>query len=145
MGLRVVSSETAARRFKERGSAASKDYTDGVTGAGGKWAAATAASADNFAAGVQSAIADGRFKKGVEKAGAGKYEEAAKTIGSARFPQGIQAAGPRYQTAVQPYLSALASLDLDTSNPRRPRGDVSNYQRAQLVGTTLRAVKLGTR
>lgn len=140
MALKVKDAAASAQKFIQRGQAAGPDYQKGVTGSGSAWAAATAASVDTYNAGVQEAIARGAFAKGVQAAGPSRYEERAAGVGAQRYPQGVASSGDRYAQAVSPYLQTLASLTLI---PRRPKGDPSNYQRAQQVGEALRRRKVG--
>jgi len=141
MALKVADAATGARRFVQRGAAAAQDYAEGVRGAGQDWQAATTAAADNYAAGVQEAITRGAFARGVSMAGASKFESRAATVGARRFPEGIREAGPEWEKNVQPYLATLAGLTL---SPRRPKGDPSNFRRAEEVGMALRRRKTGS-
>ncbi len=104
------------------------------------WAAATVAAAPIQAAAVQQAIADGRFAKGVQAAGTGRWQAKSVSKGSARFGQGVTDAEGDYQKGVQPYLDAIANVQLP---PRGPKGDPKNYQRVIAIGTALRNKKLG--
>lgn len=138
--IRVKDTGALAKKFVQRAGAASGDYKDGVAAAGGDWEQNTKASEDNYAAGVQAAIGDKRFGKGVAAAGAGKYTQRATTLGAQRYPTGVQAAEGAWSQGAQPYLQAIASLNLP---PRRPKGDPANQQRANAVAAALRALKVG--
>jgi hypothetical protein len=140
MALKVKDPGTARDKFINRGAAAAPDYTNGVKGAGNSWQQNTAASADNYSAGVTDAISRGAFQKGVQQAGGAKYEQRASTVGAQRYPQGIRDAGPAWEAGTTPYLQTLSALNLP---PRRPKGDPSNWQRAQVVGEALRRRKVG--
>ena len=82
--IRIKDTGSLAKKFVQRASAAAGDYKDGVTAAGGDWETNTKASEDNYAAGVQAAIGDKRFGKGVTNAGASKYVTRASTLGAQR-------------------------------------------------------------
>lgn len=140
MALKVKDPATARDKFTTRGAAAAGDYANGVKGAGQQWQQGAIAGAENFAAGVQDAITRGAFQKGVQQSGGAKYEQRASTVGAQRFPQGIRDAGPAWEQGTTPYLQTLSSLNLP---PRRPKGDPSNWQRAQAVGEALRRRKVG--
>lgn len=140
MAIKVKDAATAATKFVQRAQAAAPDYTRGVTGAGNTWQANTAAAADSWGAGVQAAVANGRFQKGVNRVGGQKWEQASTTKGAQRYPQGVAQAGPNWQAATAPYLDTIASLSLP---PRRPKGDPANFQRAQMVAEALRKKKVG--
>jgi hypothetical protein len=139
LAIKVKDVSTAGKKFVARGSAAGADYTEGVRGAGADWQAATSASAETYAAGVQDAISRGAFAKGVSRVGGSKYESRASSVGARRFPEGIREAQPAWESGTGPYLQTIAGLTLP---PRRPKGDPSNYARVQAVGDALRKRKL---
>lgn len=142
MAIPVKDAASAAKKFAQRGQAASRDYTEGVRGAGQRWQSETAASADNYAAAVQEAIGRNAFARGVAASGGARYEAKATTIGAQRFGPGIAAAEDDWRQGVEPYLQAIAGITLE---PRQPKGSPSNYRRTQQIGEALRARKLGTR
>jgi len=138
--IRVKDTGTIAKKFKDRASAATKDYTDGVQAAGSDWESGARAGADNYKAAVIDAANRGAFEKGIAESGAARYTQRATTLGSQRFGPGVQASEGDYAKGVQPYLQTLASLNLP---PRGPKGDPRNQQRAQTVAAALRAQKVG--
>jgi hypothetical protein len=140
VALKVKDPATAREKFINRGAASSQDYANGVKGAGQAWQAGAAASADNYAAGVQDAIGRGAYARGVTQAGAAKYETRAAGVGARRFPEGIREAGPAWEQATAPYLQTLAGITLP---PRRPKGDPSNFLRVAAIGEALRRRKVG--
>lgn len=140
MAIKVKDAATAASKFVQRAQAAAPDYAKGVAGAGATWQAHSAAASDAWGAGVQSAVANGRFTKGINRVGGAKWETAASTKGAQRYPQGVAGAGPNWQANTGPYLDTIASLTLP---PRRPKGDPGNFQRAQMVADALRKKKVG--
>lgn len=140
MAIRVKDVGSLAKKFVTRASAAAPDYTSGVQAAGQDWQTNTAASADNYAQGVQAAIGDGRFRKGVEQAGAAKFVQKAATLGAQRYPTGVGAAQEDWAKGAGPYLQTIAALNLP---PRRPKGDPANAARSQAVSAALRAQKVG--
>jgi hypothetical protein len=140
MAVRVADAAMAAKKFAQRGAAASQDYAAGVTGSGASWQSNTAGAADTYAAAVQEAIGRGAFARGVQAAGGSKYEERARTVGAQRFGPGVTAAAPEWERQTAPYLQTIASLTLP---PRRPKGDPSNLARVSAVTEALRARKVG--
>ncbi len=137
---RIKDTGSLAKKFVQRAQGAQKDYADGVAQAGGDWETNTKAAEDSFAQGVQAAIADKRFGKGVAAAGGGKYVDRATKLGAGRYPQGVAAAEGAWAQGAQPYLQALASMSLPL---RGPKGDPRNQQRANAVAAALRMLKLG--
>ncbi len=140
MAIKVKDVGTLAKKFVQRAAAAAGDYKDGVMGAGGDWETNTKAAEDNYAAGVQAAIGDKRFGRGVTRAGGAKFSSRAASLGAQRYPSGIQAAEGAWGQGAQPFLQAIAGMVLP---PRRPKGDPGNQARANAVATMLRALKVG--
>jgi hypothetical protein len=138
--MRIRDTASIAKKFVARASAATNDYKTGVEAAGQDWQANTERSGDNYAAGVQQAIGDKRFERGVQAAGAAKFVTRASTLGAQRFPTGVGAAEADFAKGAAPYLDALKSMELP---PRRPKGDPGNQARAQAVAMRLRAIKVG--
>lgn len=98
MPIKVKDVATSSKKFTLRGAAAAADYQAGVLAAGQDWQTNTAASAENFAAGVGEAITRGAFAKGVAKAGGAKYAQKAGTVGARRFPEGVRGGRPGFRS-----------------------------------------------
>lgn len=140
MALKVRSLATAVKNFTDRGAAAGPLYQAGVQGAGATWQANSSAANQTWKDGVNAAAGRDAYATGITKAGPGKYQDKASTIGAQRFPDGIRKGATYYQTAVGPYLDVLSNLNLP---PRRIKGDPSNINRVAAVNTALRAKKVG--
>lgn len=139
MGIQIKPLTTIVTKYVQRASAAGQAYVDGINNPKQDWAQTTAASANSWAAGVQSAITDGRFVSGVNNAGDTKWSTNSINIGAPRYPGGITAGQGNYSKGIQPYLTALSNLTLP---PRGPKGDPANLQRVNAVDTALRNLKL---
>lgn len=139
MARHIKDTGALAKKFTARAQAAAPDYKTGVEQSGQNWESNTKASEDNYKAGVTQAAADGRFGKGVAKAGAAKFVSRASTLGAQRYPTGIAAAEGAWATGSQPYLDALKNMTLP---PRAPKGDPRNQARANAVATQLRAMRV---
>jgi hypothetical protein len=137
--IKVKDTSAVAAKYVARASAAMKDYSDGVAGAGADWEAGAKNGKDNFAAGVQEAIADGRYEKGVNGS-AQKYVTNATKLGATRYGPGVQNGASAYQTGVGPFLDKLKSLVLP---PKGPRRSPQNMQRANMVAAELGRLKTG--
>lgn len=140
MAIKIKSVDAAAAKYVSRASAAAPDYTNGVNNPRRDWAQSTSAADTTWASGVQQAVSNGSFKKGVNAAGTAKWQTKAATVGSQRFSSGVNAAKGDYQARVQPYFDVLANLNLP---PRQPKGDPSNINRVAAVAQALRTKKLG--
>jgi hypothetical protein len=128
-----------AKKFVRNAGQAQGDYKEGVQAAGGEWESRTKDAEASYEQGVQEAIGDKRFGKGVTGS-AGKYQQNASTLGATRYGPGVQNAEGAWQRGVEPSISALKSLNLP---PRGPRRSPANMQRAEAVARTLGAVKTG--
>lgn len=101
-------------------------YEEGVRNPTRDYAANTAAAAPAYAAGVQAAIANDRFKKGVQKSGNAKWQDRAAKLGPQRYGPGVQAAEGDYLSGFAPYREAILGVALP---PRGPRRSPQNLQR----------------
>ncbi len=130
----------SADKWVRRAGQAGPDYTRGVQNPRTSWAEATAQAADAQAAGVQQAISEGRFEKGVAKAGNAKWQRKASTVGAQRFGQGVAAAKGDYESGFAPYAAVIQGVTLP---PRGPKGDPRNYERTKIIGDALHSAKTG--
>jgi hypothetical protein len=142
MAINIKPLSTIVAKYVARASSAGAAYTDGVNNPRQDYAASTVASAPSWAAGVQLAITDGRFVKGVQTKGAAKWQTRSNTVGAQRYPGGINAGQGAYSAGIQPFLQALSSLNLP---PRAPKGDPANLQRVAVVAQALRSLSLNIR
>src|SRR5487761_2555441 len=128
-----------ATKWSTRAQAAGPDYSAGVKTTTKDWAALTAAAADNFAAGVSQAVADGRFAKNVVAAGTPKWQSAAAGKGAQRYPTGVASGGPAYTSGFSPSLQPIQNPTLP---PRSPRGSPNNIQRVSAITSALHQKKI---
>jgi len=135
----IKSSQNASAKWARRAGSAGQEYEEGVKAPRTSWAAATAAAAPAYDAGVTAAIGRKAFQNGVKNAGDAKWQKNAVEKGPARYTQGVQLAQDDYEKGFAPYRSALASLQLP---PRKAKGDPSNIQRVAQVAKTLHDVKM---
>lgn len=138
--MQVKSADAAAKKWAARAGAAGGDYANGVQSTQKDWAGATSASAGAWATGVQTAAASGAFAKGVNAAGTNKWKAKASGVGAQRYPQGVAAAQPFYQSGIGPVLQTLSAITLP---PRGPKGDPGNLQRVAVIDAALRKLKTG--
>jgi hypothetical protein len=129
-----------ASKWVRRTASATEEFKDGVNNPRASWQAQTVAAAPAQAAGVQQAIAEKRFEKGVAAAGDAKWKEKTATKGADRFASGVQAGESDYQKGFAPYAQVIENTALP---PRGPKGDPKNFQRVVTMATALRNKKLG--
>lgn len=128
-------------KWVRRAGQAAPDYQKGVQNPRTSWAEATSAAADAQAAGVQNAIANGSFEKGVAKAGNAKWQRKAATVGAQRFGPGVAAAKGDYEQGFGPYAAVIQGVNLP---PRGAKGDPRNYERVAAIGNALHDAKTGS-
>jgi hypothetical protein len=124
------------QKWASRSAAASSDYGAGVAAPRRPWAASAAAAADTHKLATEQALADGRYAKGVNKAGDAAWQAGVNNKGKGRYASGVSVAANKYQTNFAPFAAAISSANLP---PRGPKG--TNYQRVQAIGDVLLAAK----
>jgi len=129
----------AAERWARRAAQATPDYVAGVQSPRQSWAQATTAAEASWQAGVQQAISDKRWTRGVQQAGDQRWQAKTVAKGQSRFAEGVSQAQPDYQQGVAPYLQVIESIQLP---PRGPKGDPRNIERVRVLTQALRARKL---
>lgn len=136
MAIPVPSSTDVAAKWSTRTPNAAPDYKKGVEGAGGRWQSAVDDADQAYSVGVNLAVANDLFGKGVAGKSS-KYVTKASTVGSTRFGPGVQAAVADFQTGIGKVLGVIGGLTLP------PRAGVgNNMARAQMVADALHAAKL---
>ena len=136
----IKSTSTSSDKWVRRAGQASGDYAKGVQNPRTSWAEATAGAAQAQADGVQQAISEGRFEKGVNAAGNSKWQRKATSVGAQRYGPGVAAAKGDYEAGFAPYAAVIQGVTLP---PRGPKGDPRNYARTQAIGDALHAAKVG--
>jgi hypothetical protein len=128
-------------KWVRRAGQAAPDYQKGVQNPRTSWQEATTAAADAHAQGVQQAISENRFEKGVAKAGNAKWQRKASTVGAQRFGPGVAAAKGDYEAGFAPYANVIQGVTLA---PRGAKGDPRNYERVKQIGDALHEAKTGS-
>jgi hypothetical protein len=137
--MKVKDLGQAAKKFSTNASAGSANYLAGVQN-DQSWAQNTEAAAGTWAQGVQQAATNGKFAKGVGKAGQQKWQQGAKDKGQARFQTAVSsgAAQQAWQAGFQPYAAVLAAI---AKAPKGVKGSPQNYQIVQQIGDALHKAK----
>jgi hypothetical protein len=117
-----------------------KDFELGVQKPKRDWATETVAAEARYADGVQSAINEGRFGKGVSNAGSNKWSRKVVDIGTKRWGAGVQAAAQDMQKGFAAYHDVIQSTSLP---PRFPAGDPRNFDRVAAIANALHQRKIG--
>ena len=119
--------------------ARSGEYKKGVENPKKDWAEAAAASEENYKRAVTEAANEGRFGKGVTKAGTAKWKENAMKKGPSRFAAGVALGKSAYIKGFAPYHETIKSTTLPQ---RGPKGDPANLQRVAAIASALHNKKI---
>lgn len=114
-------------------------YKMGVLNPRRPWAVSAAASEETYKKAITDAANQGRFGKGIRKAGEEKWRQRASELGPQRFREGVSVAEADHQAGFAPYFDAYRSLKLPE---RFPKGDPRNYKRNEAVGMTFHKKKM---
>jgi hypothetical protein len=129
----------AAQKWQTNAAQGAQYYEEGINNPRRSWQTSTIAAAKNQADGVQKAIQEKRFEKGVQKAGDTAWRDGAINKGVQRFAPGIQASAGKYENNITPFLNVIESTTLP---PRYPKGDPRNIERVKAMSEALRKKKL---
>lgn len=138
--MRIMAIDSIANKWNRRSAAATQDFEQGVRNPRRPWQAATLDASSAYAEGVQEAIANDQFSKGVSQSSDSEWLSRTLKLGVQRYAPGIRESVSKYATKFRPYRDALAALELP---PRGPRNSESNYERSRIVGQTLNAIRTG--
>jgi hypothetical protein len=130
------SPEQIAAKYQRGVAGASQDYAEGVQNPSRPWAAATAAAAGRWRAGIQEAINNNSFQRGVQKVGDAKWQERAVNRGAANYASAAPSAAQEYaRVAGQIMAAGNAAKQAALAMP----GDTQE-QRIQRATAAMRAV-----
>lgn len=114
---------------------AAPDYAAGVANPSRPWAQATAAGASRWQAGLQKAISEGRFQKGVQAAGDDKWARRAATIGAQRYSESAPAAAAEFARMADSVVAAGETA----SRAAESMPDTTIDQRIQRAAAAMKA------
>jgi len=106
------------------------DYEEGIQNPRRDWEQSTAAASDSWSTGVQQAIADKRFEKGVRTAGTDKWQQASLEKGVQRWGPGVAIGESNYARGFAPIRDAIERCQLP---PRFARRDPRNLARVKAI------------
>lgn len=115
------------------------DYEAGVRQPGKDWANNTAAAESSYEGGIQNAIQQKRFGKGVKNAGTAKWQAKTLEKGTQRWGPGVSVAQADYEAGFAPYRDEIERTSLP---PRYPKGDPRNIERVSKLAKALHAKKM---
>jgi len=136
---KVKSLSMISEKWARQSAGAGQSYTEGVQNPRRDWATATQEANENYKKSMQASIAQDRFKKGVAKAGTGKWQKGAMEKGPGRWIEGISKSTSAYEKGFDPYRQVIERIQL----PKRgPKGDPNNIQRVAVMAKALHDEKV---
>lgn len=126
------------KKWARNSSQAGPSYLQGTEDPKVPWEDAAEAAEPTYVSQVQAAIAEGRFGKGVKKAGNAKYKAGAKEKGAPRYTRSVQlpSSQENYSKGFKPFADRIRATEL---TPRGPKGQ--NLIRVQEIQDALIAEK----
>lgn len=110
------SPEQIAEKYQRGVAGAGQDYSAGVQNPSRSWSQATQRSAGRWAAGVQEAIQNKKFERGVSAAGDAKWQANAVGKGAQRYQAAAQEAAQEYAKQAGKIMSAGAAAQAAVAN-----------------------------
>jgi len=98
--MAIKTAAQARRKFEERVQASGDFYREGVENPEVDWLAGFTAAERRLVAGIQRAIAEGRFLAGARRAGNEKGRQRTTTVGVGRWQEAAPQAGDAYEQAM---------------------------------------------
>ena len=132
--------DQVVEKWKRKVAGASEDYRQGVTSPQNDWATEAGKAQDRYKSGVTQAAAEGRFGRGVARAGTAKWQKGCIEKGVNRWPEGVAMADDEYRSGMGDVLSTIQSVTLPAKGPK---GDPRNYERVKAIGDALHKKKIG--
>lgn len=138
MPIRIKPASASQTKYTQNTGSAVQAYKDGIANPRRDWGAATAASESTWEQGVQQAISNGSFQKGITQDASSKQKNNATTLGAQRYPTGTANAAPTWAKNTQPVLDAMASVP---DMPRGPKMSQQNFDRQRAFATAAASAK----
>jgi len=130
----IKSMKDIAEKWTRVTPARSEDYRLGIESPKKDWEDETVNAEPRYKAGVTKAAAEGRFGRGVKKAGTAKWKEKALRVGPTRFSEGVMIGGPAYEEGFAPFRDVIERTELP---PRAAKGDPANIARVAAIAKAL--------
>jgi len=100
------SPEQIAAKYQRGVAGAAQDYAEGVQNPSRPWASATAAASGRWRTGIQEAINNNSFQRGVQKAGDAKWQERAINRGAQNYAGAAPVAAQEYAKVAGQIMAA---------------------------------------
>lgn len=137
--VKVKTIEEIKKKWADVTPGRSPYYEAGIRAPREDWATRTAGAEDAWASGVQDAVTNKRFSKGVKRVGTEKWQKKTLEKGVRRWPEGVRLAADDYAAGFGPYRDTLERLVLPA---RGARGDPKNLERVRKIMDALHKKRL---
>lgn len=137
--VQVKKLEEIGKKWSEVTPTRAPYFEAGVRAPRKDWAESAIAANDAWKAGVQEAVTQDRFARGVSRVGTSKWQRKTIEVGVPRWSDGVRKAAPDYIEGFKPYHETLAALTLP---PRGARGDPKNIDRVRAIAQALHKKKI---
>lgn len=108
--------EQIAEKYQRGVAGAGQDYAAGVQNPSRSWAQATAQGAARWQAGIQEAIQNKAFERGVQRAGDAKWQTNALAKGAQRYQGAAAEAAQEYAAVAGQIMSAASAAQSAVAN-----------------------------
>lgn len=129
----VVDAATAAQRYVQGASQGQQRFVEGVQNTSKDPTALAIAQQNKMLANVTAAITSGRYARGLSRVGKAGWQQAT-VAKAANYSVGIQAGASKYEAAIGPVLSQIATL----------QGQLQSMPRATFQDSLARMVAFST-
>jgi len=130
-----------AEKYKKVTPERAEYYRVGIERPKASWAAQAQGAAEAYVQGVTAAAREGRFQRGVAKAGDETWKTATlvKGVQQGRWAAGISAFADNYAKGFAPFAETIASVTLPV---KYAKGDPRNIERVKTIADALHKKKL---
>jgi DUF917 family protein len=104
----MLTSAQIAQKWVDRTSAATQAYTDGINAVTVNPMQKAAANSAGYLAGVQAAVASGKWQAGLNRVSQQQWQQKAIQLGAQRLATGVAAAKMKYQSFMDSFLPVLS-------------------------------------
>lgn len=138
----MKTASSSSTKWAQRAANAGQAYLTGAQDTTKDQATAAIAAKANWKAGIDAAVANDSFAKGLGRSGKAGWLAGVQQKGSANYATGVgtQLARSKYEANSGKYDTARGAA---SSITRGPKGSAGNLQRVSAVVTALRTVKAG--
>jgi hypothetical protein len=138
MPIRIKPAAASQAKYVQNTGSAAQSYKDGISNPRRDWQASASAAEGTYEQGVQQAIANKSYAKGITPDASAKQKNNALTLGAQRYPQGTSNAAPVWAKNTQPVLDAMANVP---DQPRGPKMSQQNFDRQHAFAAAAHSAK----